>query len=315
MALPLLTKTAGLLREWQSHGWLLPGACQGPAATPCPLGRRRNGSFFCISNAGLLKVDWCKKDGAKMAQTFASPMLRTSIVSLSLALLTLGLPSCGPEPSSPASPSSAPSRPPAQSVPTPDTPLSTVQSIIARQLGLRPESIKPESTFASLGADDLDVVEIVMATEEAFDITIPDEALGPIQAPPGTPTLPARLTVGAFVTTVSQAPKAKFSSPKLDEPHDGTLRLAQVGPYQELSQLPNPRGYELVFVPELSALEAAAAQKLGQKLTEPERVTLKNKAIVMAMPPADAAKFKEQRAHSTAPGGTVVRPVQSKSQP
>nr|WP_075090394.1 phosphopantetheine-binding protein [Verrucomicrobium spinosum] len=212
-------------------------------------------------------------------------------------------------------PSSAPSSPPAQSASTTDTPLSEVRAIIARQLGLRPENINPDSTFAALGADDLDVVEIVMATEEAFDVTIPDEALGPIKAPAGTPPLPARLTIGAFVATVSQAPKARFSSPKLDEPHDGTLRLAQVGAYQDLSKLPNPRGYELVFVPELSALEAAAAKKLSQKLTEPERIALKNKAVVMAMPPADAAKFKEQRNRPAAPAGTVAPPVHPKAQP
>lgn len=251
-----------------------------------------------------------------MVQKFAPVrMSRSSLIALPLVLLVASLASCDQNPPPPASPPPTLSATPAQSEPASTSPLSAVQAIVARQLGLRPESIKPESTFAALGADDLDVVEIVMATEEAFDITIPDEALGPIKAPPGTPPLPARLTVGAFVTTVSQAPKAKFASPKLDEPHDGTLRLAQVGPYQELGRLPNPRGYELVFVPELSALEAAAAQKLGQKLTEPERVALKNKAIVMAMPPADAAKFKEQRARSTAPDGPVAPPVQPKAQP
>lgn len=249
-----------------------------------------------------------------MIQSFAPVrMSRSSIICLPLALLAASLASCDPKPSPPPpNPSSVQPTTPTLSGPAPTPALVAVQAIIARQLGLRPESIKPESTFAALGADDLDVVEIVMATEEALDITIPDEALGPIQAPPGTPTLPARLTVGAFVTTVSQAPKAKFSSPKLDEPHDGTLRLAQVGPYQDLSQLPNPRGYELVFVPELSALEAAAAQKLGQRLTEPERATLKNKAIVMAMPPADAAKFKEQRNRPAVPGGSIAPSVQPK---
>lgn len=251
-----------------------------------------------------------------MIQKFAPvQMSQSHFTALPLVLLAASLASCDPKPPPPTGPPPTPSATPALSDPTPTSPLSAVQAIVARQLGLRQEDIKPDSTFAALGADDLDVVEIVMATEEALDITIPDEALGPIKAPPGTPPLPARLTVGGFVTTVSQAPKAKFSSPKLDEPHDGTLRHAQIGPYQDLSQLPNPRGYELVFVPELSTLETAAAQKLGQKLTEPERVALKNKAIVMAMPPADAAKFKEQRIRPAAPGGTVAPPVPSKAQP
>ncbi|MFP4133352.1 MAG: acyl carrier protein [Halothece sp.] len=53
-----------------------------------------------------------------------------------------------------------------------------VQSIVAEQLEIQDkETIKPESKFAEdLGADSLDVVELVMALEEEFDLEIPDEA-------------------------------------------------------------------------------------------------------------------------------------------
>ena len=53
-----------------------------------------------------------------------------------------------------------------------------VQGIVAEQLEIQDkESIKPESKFAEdLGADSLDVVELVMALEEEFDLEIPDEA-------------------------------------------------------------------------------------------------------------------------------------------
>ena len=53
-----------------------------------------------------------------------------------------------------------------------------VKSIVAQQLEIQDqETIKPESKFAEdLGADSLDVVELVMALEEEFDIEIPDEA-------------------------------------------------------------------------------------------------------------------------------------------
>ncbi|QDZ40258.1 acyl carrier protein [Euhalothece natronophila Z-M001] len=52
-----------------------------------------------------------------------------------------------------------------------------VQSIVAEQLEIQDkETIKPESKFAEdLGADSLDVVELVMALEEEFDLEIPDE--------------------------------------------------------------------------------------------------------------------------------------------
>ncbi|OQX88224.1 MAG: acyl carrier protein [Candidatus Omnitrophica bacterium 4484_70.2] len=51
-----------------------------------------------------------------------------------------------------------------------------VKEIIAEQLGVKKEEIKPESSFIDdLGADSLDTVEIVMALEEEFGIEIPDE--------------------------------------------------------------------------------------------------------------------------------------------
>ena len=52
-----------------------------------------------------------------------------------------------------------------------------VKKIIVDQLGVSKEEIKPEASFIDdLGADSLDVVELVMAFEEEFDVEIPDEA-------------------------------------------------------------------------------------------------------------------------------------------
>jgi acyl carrier protein len=51
-----------------------------------------------------------------------------------------------------------------------------VKSIIADQLGVSEDQIKPESRFMEdLGADSLDIVELVMAMEEEFQTEIPDE--------------------------------------------------------------------------------------------------------------------------------------------
>jgi len=51
-----------------------------------------------------------------------------------------------------------------------------VKSIIAEQLGVKPEEVIPEASFIDdLGADSLDTVELVMALEEEFGIEIPDE--------------------------------------------------------------------------------------------------------------------------------------------
>ncbi len=51
-----------------------------------------------------------------------------------------------------------------------------VEEIIVEQLGVTPEEVVPEASFIDdLGADSLDIVELVMAMEEEFDIEIPDE--------------------------------------------------------------------------------------------------------------------------------------------
>ncbi len=51
-----------------------------------------------------------------------------------------------------------------------------VREIVAQQLGKNVDQVTPEASFRDdLGADSLDVVELVMALEEEFGIEIPDE--------------------------------------------------------------------------------------------------------------------------------------------
>lgn len=51
-----------------------------------------------------------------------------------------------------------------------------VEEIIVEQLGVTPEEVVDEASFIDdLGADSLDIVELVMAMEEEFDVEIPDE--------------------------------------------------------------------------------------------------------------------------------------------
>jgi len=59
--------------------------------------------------------------------------------------------------------------------------LTKLQNIVGLQLGIDPSNVKPEANFTKeLGADSLDVVELVMAFEEAFEIDINDEVAGEI---------------------------------------------------------------------------------------------------------------------------------------
>ena len=51
-----------------------------------------------------------------------------------------------------------------------------VIGIISEQLSVEKDKVVPSASFVDdLGADSLDLVELIMAMEEAFDIEIPDE--------------------------------------------------------------------------------------------------------------------------------------------
>lgn len=51
-----------------------------------------------------------------------------------------------------------------------------VKEIVAQQLGVNEEQVTEEASFKDdLGADSLDIVELVMAFEEEFNIEIPDD--------------------------------------------------------------------------------------------------------------------------------------------
>lgn len=60
--------------------------------------------------------------------------------------------------------------------------LEKVADIIVNQLGVEKEAVVPAANVVNdLGADSLDVVELVMALEEAFDMEISDEDAENIQ--------------------------------------------------------------------------------------------------------------------------------------
>ncbi|NPV28159.1 MAG: acyl carrier protein [Firmicutes bacterium] len=67
-----------------------------------------------------------------------------------------------------------------------------VKSIIVEQLGVEEDDVTPETTFEELNADSLDIVELIMALEEEFDLEIPDEEAEKI------------LTVGAAVEYIKE---------------------------------------------------------------------------------------------------------------
>lgn len=50
-----------------------------------------------------------------------------------------------------------------------------IKGILSAQLSVEPADLTDSTSFDDLNADSLDVVELIMALEEEFDIEIPDE--------------------------------------------------------------------------------------------------------------------------------------------
>lgn len=68
-----------------------------------------------------------------------------------------------------------------------DTPEKTIEEkvkeIIVEQLGVNAEQVTPEAKFIEdLGADSLDIVELVMAFEEQLGVEVPDEDAEKLQS-------------------------------------------------------------------------------------------------------------------------------------
>lgn len=58
-----------------------------------------------------------------------------------------------------------------------------IREIIAEQFDAEADSITMETTVADdLGADSLDIVEVLMSIEDEFDVEIPDEAIENIKS-------------------------------------------------------------------------------------------------------------------------------------
>lgn len=60
--------------------------------------------------------------------------------------------------------------------------LRRLQNVVSKQLGIDPKNIKPGLDFGNdLGAESLDVVELIMAIEDEFDIDIEDQIANQIR--------------------------------------------------------------------------------------------------------------------------------------
>src|SRR5262249_16257218 len=100
--------------------------------------------------------------------------------------------------------------------------LPAIQKIVADQLGRPLDDVRPDATLPSIGADDLDLVEIVMATEEALNVSIDDESLVKAAGAAQPDKLVESLTIRVFAALAEGAPRKQPSHD--NEPNDGGLR-------------------------------------------------------------------------------------------
>lgn len=153
--------------------------------------------------------------------------------------------------------------------------MESIIKITSDQLGVSAERIRADTTFASLGADDLDFVEIVMATEDAHNVSLPDELLIKLAGVSAAEEIVHHLTIEGFSQALESAePLADFES---DE-------NVVTGLYAELVAQPLPAGYSYLFIPSLAAILMAAEEKEGRPLTEHEVLSIRDKAPSMVAP-------------------------------
>jgi len=97
------------------------------------------------------------------------------------SISALALASCKPQTKAPDSTFSPPASPTTQGNDATSTDrkasqaAAKIRKIVAEQLNLSPDRILLTSTWQQLGADSLDIVELVMAFEEEFHVEISDE--------------------------------------------------------------------------------------------------------------------------------------------
>ena len=85
--------------------------------------------------------------------------------------------------------------------------LAAVQKVVAEQLKRPASEVLPDATLGSLGADDLDLVEIVMATEEVLNVSIDDDALTKAAGVAQAEKTVGSLTVRKFAALADTSPK------------------------------------------------------------------------------------------------------------
>ncbi len=84
-----------------------------------------------------------------------------------------------------------------------------LRTMIAAQLGVDPSRVGPDLPLGRLGADELDIVEIIMAAEELIGAGIPDPLIEEVIGPFELEHLPQKVTLGKLLVMVERVSPRK----------------------------------------------------------------------------------------------------------
>jgi acyl carrier protein len=166
-----------------------------------------------------------------------------------------------------------------------------VYSVISKQLQIEKESFDIHSTFQEIGADALDIVEIIMTIEEHLNIVIDDEEISIAANTKDLTLIPQTLSIENFISIVDNSPYQKTK--EIEEKKNNGLELydGEVGIYKELIEKENPNNLVLIYVPDVKKIISMEAQKLERELSSQEIESLKQNSVVIAMEKENAKKF------------------------
>ena len=166
-------------------------------------------------------------------------------------------------------------------------------SIISQHLKIPTSQIDSKKNFAAIGADDLDLVEIIMTVEDAYGIEINDAALSKNSGTKQSEHLVNHLTINAFITVAATSKK----QPPFTNSDNKTETEPIVGTYIELSAIMLPKGHVIVFIPSLAAILMNLENQKGNPLTKEEVFNIRDKSVVVALPNTVAINMVKNRGY------------------
>lgn len=211
-------------------------------------------------------------------------------IDLSVVCTVLLLGCGGPANQQPAAPPIAPpAAPPTAQSAAPRPTLPLVRELLANQLGVAIDKITPTTTLKDLGADELDLVELVMELEEEFKVYLPDEDLEKLASPGNGVDRFSVMSVQAVADLVDQRRANPIERP-VRPANDPTTTYGQykrqAGDTANASESQVP-----VFLNPLVMLLAGRERQKGSPLTRDEVLAVRDGALCIVMTKAQAEKF------------------------